>query len=60
VWMFGLEIRTKVLRLWSTETTGFPFERKHWCRCQTRRGERRDPTAPSGQAHEGWRLIRHH
>jgi hypothetical protein len=24
----------------SSETTGFPFGRKHWCRCQTSRGER--------------------
>ena len=24
----------------SSETTGFPFERKHWCRCQTQRDER--------------------
>ena len=24
----------------SSETTGFPFERKHWCRCQTSRDER--------------------
>ena len=24
----------------SSETTGFPFEREHWCRCQTPRDER--------------------
>src|SRR5271166_5879691 len=40
------------------EWTGFPFERKHWCRCQTRARSARDPTAPSALADPGLVLVR--
>ncbi len=41
------------------ERTGFPFEMKHWCRCQTRGVVSvRDPAAPSALADPGLVLVR--
>jgi Protein of unknown function (DUF3489) len=39
-------------------STGFPFERKHWCRRQARHKCARDPTAPSALADPGLVLVR--
>ena len=38
--------------------TGFPFERKHWCRGQARRESATEPTAPSALADPGLVLVR--
>ena len=56
----GLFSRGHVYKLLSnpTETTGFPFERKDWCRRQARRKCANDLPAPSVSTDPGLVLVR--
>jgi hypothetical protein len=55
---FRLTTHPLLLEALSSERTGFPFERKHWCRRVAQSKGTRDPTAPSALADPGLVLVR--